>query len=112
MNWNQLQTTEQLDEIVSTSKDQAVIIFKHSTTCPISTTALSRFERAWQDEVGAKPFLLDLKRYREVSNNVAEKFNVEHESPQLLLIKDGKTVYHESHFGINFGELSEYLKQQ
>lgn len=109
MNWNILNSTEQLENIKKESENQPVIIFKHSTRCSISATALGRFERAWNDEKAGniKPYYLDLISFRPISNQIAHEFNVEHESPQLLLIKNGKSIYHESHFGISFEELTE-----
>ena len=113
MNWNILNTVEQLENIKKESESQPVVIFKHSTRCSISATALSRFERTWNDEKAAniKPYYLDLISYRPISNQIAEDFKVEDESPQLLLIKDGKSVYNESHYGISFDELTEVVSR-
>ncbi|MGR3810242.1 bacillithiol system redox-active protein YtxJ [Jiulongibacter sp. NS-SX5] len=111
MEWNLLNTEEQLQDIIKESETQPVLIFKHSTTCPISGTAKSRMERKWNaDEVGnLKVYYLDLLQYRPISNAIANTFGVEHESPQVLLIKNGKSVYTESHFGISFDDLKEAL---
>ncbi|UBM61036.1 bacillithiol system redox-active protein YtxJ [Marinilongibacter aquaticus] len=107
MNWNLLTNESQLDEIIAESANQAVAIFKHSTTCPISSTAKSRLERSWDNEAigDFKIYYLDLLSNRPLSNAIAQKFGVEHESPQILVIKDGKAIYHESHFGISFEDL-------
>ena len=111
MIWNQLTTEEQLNQIKQESENQPVLIFKHSTTCPISSTAMNRMQRNWKpEEVGdLKLYYLDLLQYRSLSNAVAMTFNVEHESPQVLLIKNGKSVYDESHFGISFEDLKTAL---
>ncbi|WP_207436172.1 bacillithiol system redox-active protein YtxJ [Sabulibacter ruber] len=109
MQWQQLTSTEQIDQIKEESKGQPVVIFKHSTTCSISATAKSRLERQW-DDVGLgsiKPYYLDLLNYRPVSNEIAQSFDVRHESPQLLLIKDGQCHYHGSHLGINLQEVKK-----
>ena len=109
MNWNQLTTVEQLQSIKEESFNQPVLIFKHSTRCSISSTALSRVERNWKQEaVGElKPYYLDLIANRPVSNAIVEEFGVEHQSPQVILIKDGASVYDASHFDIRFAEIAE-----
>ncbi|MFD1144473.1 bacillithiol system redox-active protein YtxJ [Larkinella insperata] len=108
MNWNKLQDNAQLDQIRNESAEQPVLIFKHSTRCSISSTALSRMERNWSDAAGIKPYYLDLIAFRSVSNQVAEDFGVPHQSPQVLLIQNGECVYDASHFDISF----DALKQQ
>ncbi|MBV6645514.1 MAG: bacillithiol system redox-active protein YtxJ [Cyclobacteriaceae bacterium] len=107
MNWNVLSTHEQLNEIVRESGEQTIMIYKHSTRCSISSAALDRLERRWKSEemVGVKPYFLDLIAYRSVSNDVAERFNVMHQSPQVLLIQEGKSLYDTSHFGIDYEEI-------
>ncbi|PHR94595.1 MAG: cytosolic protein [Leeuwenhoekiella sp.] len=110
MQWIPLERMNQLDEIVETSKAVPVVIFKHSTTCGISRMALRGFEKNYDyDKKQLEPYFLDLKQYREISNAIAERFNVQHESPQLLLIKNGTVTYHTSHSGIDAGILSEKI---
>lgn len=107
MNWNHLERTEQLNDIVNESSDNTILIFKHSTRCNISRAALDRLERNWKEaEVpNVKPYFLDLLSYRNISNAIAEQFNVEHQSPQVLIIRNGKSVYDNSHYGIDFSEI-------
>jgi bacillithiol system protein YtxJ len=107
MNWNQLIEVEQLETIKEESYNYPVLILKHSTTCSISGTALNRLERNWkQEKVGElKPYYLDLLRYRPISNEIANLFKVEHQSPQVLIIQNGECVYNSSHFDISFAEL-------
>ncbi len=111
MNWNQLTTLSQLDAIVKESKENTVLIFKHSTRCSISRTSLNRLERNWkQEEVGnTKPYYLDLISYRDISNAIADTFGVEHQSPQVLIIENGKAVYNQSHLSIDFNAIKEAL---
>lgn len=111
MNWNYITSEDQLEKLSEESENQPIMIFKHSSTCPISGTALSRLQRNWNDqEVGnLKPYLLDLLSYRPVSNAIAERFGVYHESPQVIILKNGKAVYDESHFGISFSEIKDAL---
>ncbi|HEY4652228.1 MAG TPA: bacillithiol system redox-active protein YtxJ [Pontibacter sp.] len=109
MNWHPLNSTKQLDEILEESKQTPVVIFKHSTSCSISATAKSRLERQWQDKglEQVKSYYLDLLAYRPVSNEVAELLQVQHESPQLLLLQDGMCTYNASHLSINLDELKK-----
>jgi bacillithiol system protein YtxJ len=112
MNWTQLNSQEGLEEIKTLSFQQPVMIFKHSTRCSISSTALNRLERSWNvsEMQGIKAFFLDLITYRPISNQIANDFKVEHESPQLLLIRNGACVYHNSHMGISYTELKKQLE--
>ncbi|WP_337044578.1 bacillithiol system redox-active protein YtxJ [Emticicia sp. 17c] len=107
MNWQHINDELQLDEIKQKSFDHPVLLFKHSTTCSISATSLGRIERAWDDTKAKniEPFYLDLLRYRSISNKIAKDFAIEHQSPQVLLIQDGKCVYDASHFDIRFDEI-------
>ena len=103
MNWTQLQSTDQLNEIKNLPGYS--IIFKHSTRCSISMMAKKRFELDWDDLPENLPlYFLDLIQYREISNQIAQLFNVYHESPQLLLIKDGECILDQSHGGISVDE--------
>lgn len=111
MKWNQLNSEKALSTIKEHSADKAVIIFKHSTRCPVSQMALNWFERSWKDEdmQEVEPYFLDLLQHRPVSGKVAEEFGVEHESPQLLLIRNGKCTYHRSHSNISYKDLQKEL---
>jgi len=99
----------QLDEIVELSvnaDNKAVAIFKHSTRCSISSMALNRLTRSWDITSETLPiYFLDLISYRNISNEIADRFDVEHESPQLLIIKNGKCVYHASHSAIDVDDI-------
>lgn len=103
MNWIDLSSLEQLEEIVRLSDKRTLVIFKHSTRCSISSLAYNRLKAA-DLPADADFYYLDLIRYREISNAVAERFSVQHESPQVLVIRNGNCVYNESHTGI-FPEL-------
>lgn len=108
MNWNQLTTEQQLDELIQTSSEKPIVIFKHSTRCSISTTALNRLERAWDSEQ-TSAFYLDLIAYRPISGMIAEKFDIEHQSPQILVIDNGKCTYTATHWDISMEDLKPYL---
>jgi bacillithiol system protein YtxJ len=107
MNWNKLNSDSQLAEIKEESENQPVLIFKHSTTCSISAMALSRMERNWNDQLGVKPYYLDLLANRAISNKIVTEFGVDHESPQVLLIRNGECVYDASHMSISFAGLQQ-----
>ena len=101
MNWYNLKETGQFEEIKKISIGKPVLIFKHSTSCMISSMALDRLERKWS-ESNITPYFLDLITYRDVSNGIEKEFGVRHQSPQAILINDGKVVYQSSHNGIDF----------
>ncbi|MBX2947364.1 MAG: bacillithiol system redox-active protein YtxJ [Cyclobacteriaceae bacterium] len=109
MQWTKLTDLQQLDEIRHESTEQKILIFKHSTRCSTSRAMLDRLERNWkEDEMQTvKPYFLDLLSYRQISNAIAEKFNVEHESPQVLIIQNGNAIYHASHTSINYSAIKE-----
>src|SRR4051794_31171298 len=111
MKWVQLNDMDLLETIKEMSKTQTVLIFKHSTRCSISAMALDRLERSWKDEEMTKvrPFFLDLIQFRPISNQIAMDFKVEHESPQLLLINNGKCTYHQEHGGITYQDINKNL---
>jgi len=108
MNWIALTSEEQLEEIKEISRTKPVIILKHSTRCSISTMAKGRLDRAVQPE-GVDFYYLDLLAYRSVSNKIADKFHVPHESPQILLIKNAECIYEETHNGINMDDIVAQL---
>ena len=106
MQWNNIIAIDQLDTITAASFNKPQIILKHSTTCSISKMALARLERSIAPNDIDFNFL-DLLNYRPISQAIAEKFKVVHESPQILLIKNGECVYEESHGGIQMEEIIE-----
>jgi len=106
MNWIDLTDEQQLDGLKELSKQKPQLIFKHSTRCSISSMAKSRLERSTPPG-NIDFYYLDLIRYRQLSQKIAEEFSVYHESPQILLIKNGACVYDESHNGIQMGEIAE-----
>ena len=114
MNWITLQTENQLMDIQQKSYDQPVLIFKHSTRCSVSRTALDRLERNWNSEeiTEVQPYYLDLIANRNISNLIAQDFDVEHQSPQVLLIRNGKAVYDRSHFDIDFKSIKQEIDKK
>jgi bacillithiol system protein YtxJ len=112
MKWNELRVSEQLDEIKSESANHPVLIFKHSHRCNISRASLDRLERHWKDDEmkSVKPYFLDLLSNRDLSNQIATQFNVEHESPQVLLILKGESVLDLSHFEIEYEQIKTKVR--
>ncbi len=99
INWIALKENKQLDEIIEKSDSKHQAIFKHSTRCGISSGVLRKFER--QEDTGEIDFYyLDLLRFRTISDEIASKFGVMHQSPQLIVIKDGAVVANGSHYDI------------
>ncbi len=108
MNWNNIQSQNQIDDLVKASHEKYQVIFKHSTTCPISSMAKMRLESKWDlDEVDAH--FLDLLSFRSVSNYIADSLEVHHESPQLILLKNGEVIHDSSHLDISVEEIKESI---
>jgi bacillithiol system protein YtxJ len=106
MHWIPLTTEKQLDEIIAASYEKDIAIFKHSTRCSISIMAKKSLEQQWDlPEAELPAYYLDLLSYRSISNRITELFAIMHQSPQLLLIRDGKVIYHASHSEIDFDEM-------
>ena len=110
INWIQLEDLGQINEIITLSEEMPVIIFKHSTRCSISRMALKNFENEYDLGESVAAYFLDLISFREVSNEIASRFNVVHQSPQLLLIVGGKSVYDVSHSSIDAQELKSKIQ--
>jgi bacillithiol system protein YtxJ len=107
--WKQLIDLGQLDAIVEESNTKPVAIFKHSTRCSVSRMALRHFESDFDFEDKITPYFLDLLEHRDISNEIATRFGVEHQSPQLILIVKGKSSYDVSHNSIEAEDLKRYL---
>ncbi len=108
MNWITLNNGDQLKEIAELSFQKPQLIFKHSTRCSISVTAKSRLD-AVKDNSAVDCYYLDLLSYRNISNQIADVFKVHHESPQVILLKNGEVVYDESHLGITWFDIEEQV---
>lgn len=93
-----------MKQLISNSDVKPQVIFKHSTRCSISAVAFQRLQKAQQPE-GIDFYYLDLLAHRPISNRISEVFRVHHESPQVLVIKEGKCIYDESHLGISMFDI-------
>ena len=109
MNWIPLTDLGQLNEIINQSTQKAVVIFKHSTRCSVSRMALRQFEKEYDiSDEKATPYFLDLLNFRDISNEIANRFSVVHRSPQVILIENGKATYSDTHSDID----AEVLKNK
>lgn len=110
MNWIELTNNHQLEELVKLSTTKPVLIFKHSTRCGISRMVLKSFERAYDlPENEVELYFLDLLSYKTLSNDISVKFNVLHQSPQVLVLKNGSAIYNDSHSYISVATVKEVL---
>ncbi|NCP50831.1 MAG: bacillithiol system redox-active protein YtxJ [Flavobacteriales bacterium] len=108
--WIPLTSLDQLNDLNEKSVAKTQIIFKHSTRCGISRMVLKQFEKDYGfSEKNVDLYYLDLIGYRDVSNAIASKFDVYHESPQLLVVKNGIVVAHASHGAINDLDLNRFI---
>ncbi len=109
MELTNLERVDQLNEINELSHSKPVIIFKHSTRCSISDMALRRVKESGGLERNPEVYYLDLLKFRNVSDEIASRYDVSHASPQTIIIKDGKAVEDLSHFDISADNLNEIL---
>lgn len=110
MNWLDLAHIDELEGVHTKSYETPIVLFKHSTRCNISSIAKARLERE-SVSIEIPFYLLDLLKHRDVSNAIAEKYHVHHESPQILVIHKGECVLDESHNGIYMSIINEQLAQ-
>jgi len=107
--WKNLTEENQFEEIDEISESKPVVLFKHSTRCGISMHAKHNLESNWnftQEEV--ELYYLDLLNYRNLSNLIADRYQVVHQSPQIIVIKNGKAIYDISHNAIS----NEVIRKQ
>ena len=106
--WNPIQSEQDLENAVKKAYQQKIAIFKHSTSCFISKTVLKNFEKEIEsvEENNTVLYFLDLLAYRNLSNKIAEDFNIRHESPQLLVIENGKVINNASHQNISISQIT------
>jgi len=106
--WTDIIDVSQLDSIEQESKSVPVLIFKYSTRCNLSTFMLKKFEKKFDYEEGSvKPYFLDLRAYREISDEIATRYGVAHQSPQIILMKSGRVTYYANHEHIKFEDFKE-----
>jgi bacillithiol system protein YtxJ len=105
-----LTDTRQLNQALEESTNHPVLLFKHSLTCPISSRAFRQFEAYMDDpNPGATYKLITIQNARPVSDETASRLDVPHESPQAILVRNGKSVWTASHFDITAESLKEAI---
>ena len=109
VNWISLSDLGQLNEIKDLSHQETVVIFKHSSRCSISRMVLKQFENEYSLENKLALYFLDLLEHRDISNGIANSFGVVHQSPQLIVIQNGVSVYNASHEMINAHDLDRFV---
>ncbi len=110
VNWIPLNSLDQLEKIKTQSKMETIGIFKHSTRCGISRGVLRQFENSFDESMSQlKVYYLDLLNFREISNEVGYQFQVIHQSPQLLMIRNEEAVVHASHYDIMSIDLKQFI---
>ncbi len=107
--WKQLTDLDQLNSIVNESTEKTIVIFKHSTRCSVSRMVLKQFENEFGLQDKMTTYFLDLLEHRDISNAIASQFNVQHQSPQMIVIKDGHPVYNASHENIDAEDLKDFI---
>ena len=108
MDWIELTKLEHIEKMNINSFNNISMCFKHSTRCSISVMVLNRIENEWND-CKFEPYFLDLLNYRNISNTISETYKVIHESPQVLLIKNGVCIHHISHNLISMNQINQFL---
>lgn len=110
--WNKLESIEDLDGAEVLSDDKVVVIFKHSTRCSVSRFVLKNFENSYDiPEDKMQLYFLDLIEYRSISNEIATRFLVVHQSPQLIVLKNGKAIFNSSHESIDANDLAQFVTE-
>ncbi|PKR82002.1 bacillithiol system redox-active protein YtxJ [Brumimicrobium salinarum] len=109
LNWKNIDSTEDLKQAFEASKDLPVVFFKHSTRCSISSMALSRFEKDWNSTTPCTLCFIDLIANRPVSNALAELTGVEHQSPQVIVVKNKEVILTDTHNGISASAIQNIL---
>ncbi|GAB5538278.1 MAG: bacillithiol system redox-active protein YtxJ [Salibacteraceae bacterium] len=109
--WNELESIDQLTEVFALSTHKPVVIFKHSTRCGISMSAKRRLEKGIAPDAPYDFYYLDLLRHRDVSDAIAEKTKLTHQSPQLIVLVDGQVRAHGSHEMVNAQLITGNLSQ-
>ena len=103
-NFIELNSIEKLEELFERSNKTPVVLFKHSVTCPISTGVYTEVS-----EVESDVNLVIVQKARDISNAIANKTGIRHESPQAIVLKNGKPVYHASHYDITAEDVENSL---
>ncbi len=105
--WEEVTSTSQLEEILNGTG--CFLFFKHSKRCGISIMALNNFENKWDKNLKCDLYFIDLLKHRDVSNLLAEKTNVQHQSPQVIVLNKNEVIYHASHGDISPNQIKNLI---
>ncbi len=112
MNWQSLSSEGDFEQILQSSQSRTQAIFKHSTRCGISAMAKYRVEGDWGKKNPDTPiYLLDLIQHRDLSDLIAQRLEVHHESPQLILVRNGKAIFNSSHISISSSSAAKHIQK-
>lgn len=110
LDWIELVDLHQLDDVVTSSFEKIVVLFKHSTRCGVSNMVLKSFKSGYDySKERVELYYLDLLAHRDISNEVAVRFQIEHQSPQMIILKNGKAIYSASHQSIDVAIIERFL---
>jgi len=107
MDWIEIKSVEELHQALAKSEKQPIALFKHSTRCSVSFMAKKTVEQSWDLDIPA--YYLDLIAHRDVSNAIAKKLSIPHQSPQMIVVKDGQAIYDASHGSIRVEDIATAL---
>lgn len=112
VHWKELQQLSDLELVDQASDNKPVMIYKHSTRCGVSLAVKRNLEKTWNPELEllVEPWYLDLLKHREISNEIAQRYDIRHESPQILIIKNGKCIFDASHYEVQMDEVQKRLE--
>ena len=104
--WKKIESEEDLEKAIENSYHQKIGIFKHSTSCFISKTVLKNFEKEIENiDQKVELYYLDLLAHRPISNKIAEILEIRHESPQFIVVENGKAIINASHQDISLSQI-------
>jgi bacillithiol system protein YtxJ len=106
-NFLPIKTKETLESLFKASAEKPVVIFKHSSTCGISSHVMEMV-----DEVGRDVHFVVVQDDRDISNEIADRTGRVHQSPQVFVIRDGKPIYHATHYGIDPAAIEKALDEE
>ena len=111
MDWHLLTASSTLEEAISLSYTQPVLLFKHSYRCSISAVVFSRMQREWKappTQIAA--YLVDVVKERNLAREIADRLGIRHESPQALILRNGNCTYQSSHMAVTVGDLMKAVE--
>ncbi len=107
-NYHEIISTESLVEALKLSERETVLFFKHSATCGVSVRAFNEFQKYLESPAAslARNYVIVVQESREASDELASLVEVEHESPQAIVVRDGRAVWNDSHLAIKSEKLA------